>query len=65
VADAKGTQPNHYVTGTKNNTKVVNDNTKQPIPSSVVDKILANSKEKAKQELAKRKAPKDNWITRL
>ena len=58
-------QPNHYITDSKNHTKIINDNAKQPIPSSVLDKILANSKEKAKQELAKRKAPKDNWITRL
>jgi len=30
-----------------------------------VEKIVSDSKKKAKLEVQKRKAPKDNWITRL
>jgi len=53
----KGTQADHHVTYSDNNT--------QPIPGSVLDKILADSKKKAKQESDKAKAPKTNWISKL
>ena len=47
VSKPKGTQPNHYVTST--------DNHVQPIPSSVLDKIMKESKAKAKAYLEKKK----------
>ena len=53
----KGTQPNHKVTD--------GDNLVQPIPKSVTDKIIADSKKKAKQQTDKNKAPSNNWIARL
>jgi hypothetical protein len=54
---SKGSQPDHHVT--------YNDNMTQPIPDSVLGKILEESKKKAKQKLDKAKAPKTNWITKL
>ena len=54
---AKGTQPDHHVT--------YDDNMTQPIPKSVLDKILADSKKSAKAQVEKNKAPKTNWITKL
>ena len=52
-----GTQPNHYVTN--------GDNVYKPIAPSVLNKIMADSKKKAKQEIEKNKSPKTNWITKL
>ena len=44
---AQGTQPNHAVTS--------GDKVYKPIPSSVVNKIVADSKAKAKKAVEKRK----------
>ena len=45
--------------------KTYSDSKKQPIAPKVTNKILADSKKKAKAEVEKRKAPKTNWITKL
>jgi hypothetical protein len=42
-----GTQPNHVVTS--------GDNVYRPVPPSVVNKIIADSKEKAKKALEKKR----------
>ena len=63
-----GTQKDHAVTSKSNSVKPVssyNDKKAQPIPGKVFDKIMADSKAKAKTEVEKRKAPKTNWITKL
>ena len=47
--------------------KTYNDS-KKPSPSAMkkaTDKILSDSKKKAKTEVKKNKAPKTNWITKL
>jgi hypothetical protein len=44
---AQGTQPNHKVTS--------RDNVYKPVPPSVVNKIVADSKAKAKKAVEKRK----------
>ena len=41
------------------------DNKKQPISPKVTNKILSDSKKKAKMEVEKRKAPKTNWVTKI
>ena len=68
----KGTQPNHYVTDSNNNTKVGKYNDNAPMSDAdkkallnEIDKIISDSRIKAKQELDKRKSPKTNWITKL
>lgn len=45
--------------------KTYNDSKKQPISPKVVNKIVSDSKKKAKLEVEKKKAPKTNWITKI
>ncbi len=45
--------------------KTYKDSKKQPISPKVTNKILSDSKKKAKMETEKRKAPKTNWITKI
>lgn len=45
--------------------KLYSDSKKQPISPKVTNKILSDSKKKAKMETEKRKAPKTNWVTKI
>ena len=67
----KGTQPNHYVTDSNNHTKTVSDtgqamsdSTKKSMANEI-NKIVTESKIKAKQESDAAKAPKSNWVTMI
>lgn len=60
AAPAKGTQANHAVTDNANHTRLVSDNSKQPIPNSALDKITEAAKVKAKAFLEEQNSKKYN-----
>ena len=49
----------------KPKTKSFKDNAKPVISPKVINKIIADSKKKAKLETQKKNSPKTNWVTKI